>query len=160
LLKSSTMQPHTLPLSPIPQASASLPAVASEIADDELIARTQFRKGNRPWLLVAALFTVGAIVGGMALFSGRAPKPVAAAAPGTDDALERERELRASRAQGVWVELKEPSQTPSEPIIPSESASTSPGPSPAVATDGPTPNPVAPSTKQGKRSPRHRHKAH
>jgi hypothetical protein len=143
--------PMSFPPEPEPAARAnapSVPALSSDIDPTELeVALARLRRGRAPWALLGAIGTAAIIIASFAVFGQRSPSPHAAAAGGgaaaravpatsREVALERERELRASRAAGKWVETPDAVRNavpcdPSKPVAPGAPPCTPPAPASA-----------------------------
>ena len=115
--------PVPMPPAPTRMQSPSVPALVCDAdATDEIErARAQMRKRTSPWTVLAGVLIAAGIFGGMMAVGSPAATRAAASAPPpdtSDGVLERERAVRAARAQGQWVELNDvPAPTPSSTVL-------------------------------------------
>lgn len=118
------------PVAPRP-TSPSLPALVCDLDDDAecRVAAAQFRKGPGRLAFAAAVVLVVGMLATMRLAQNASPTVAAAARPPTypsgDSVLERERDLRAARAQAQWVEVPQSPQPQAQPPA-TATASTAP----------------------------------
>lgn len=110
-----------------PPAPPSIPALVHDVDDGELAAlQRDVRKGTGRWMIALALTVTVGVLGSFGLTTSagaeaKVTKAAAAQQASREQALEEERQLRAARSQGEWVEMNGVPKAPAS-AAPSASA--------------------------------------